>query len=87
MHSQKVGNAIRTIDTWYKSDAEFPIPAEPYGAVTNLGVAFRQPKEKLDFYTLFDNWVLSDNVPTVEQQHYVISVLIRGGVFGASGKE
>ncbi|WP_411268770.1 type I-F CRISPR-associated protein Cas7f/Csy3 [Pasteurella multocida] len=23
----------------------------------------------------------------VEQQHYVMSVLIRGGVFGASGKE
>lgn len=87
MHSQKVGNAIRTIDTWYKSDAEFPIPVEPYGAVTNLGTAFRQPKEKLDFYTLFDNWVLNDEAPEVKQQHYVISVLIRGGVFGASGKE
>ena len=87
MHSQKVGNAIRTIDTWYKSDAEFPIPVEPYGAVTNLGTAFRQPKEKLDFYTLFDNWVLNDETPEVKQQHYVISVLIRGGVFGASGKE
>lgn len=87
MHSQKVGNAIRTIDTWYKSDAEFPIPVEPYGAVTNLGTAFRQPKEKLDFYTLFDNWILNDKTPEVKQQHYVISVLIRGGVFGASGKE
>lgn len=87
MHSQKVGNAIRTIDTWYKSDAEFPIPVEPYGAVTNLGSAFRQPKEKLDFYTLFDNWILNDETPEVKQQHYVISVLIRGGIFGASGKE
>ena len=87
MHSQKVGNAIRTIDTWYKSDAEFPIPVEPYGAVTNLGTAFRQPKEKLDFYTLFDNWILNDETPEVKQQHYVISVLIRGGVFGASGRE
>lgn len=86
MHSQKVANAIRTIDTWYK-DAEFPIAIEPYGAVTTMGKAFRQPKQKQDFYTLFDNWVLKGEKPDVEQQHYVMAVLIRGGVFGASGKE
>ena len=33
MHSQKVSNAIRTIDDWYP-DSEFPIAVEPYGAVT-----------------------------------------------------
>lgn len=87
MHSQKIGNAIRTIDTWYAQDAAFPIAAEPYGAVTTLGTAFRQPKQKNDFYTLFDNWILKGEQPSTEQQHYVISVLIRGGVFGASGKE
>lgn len=86
MHSQKIGNAIRTIDTWYP-DAQFPIAIEPYGAVTTMGTAFRQPKQKQDFYTLFDNWVLKDEKPSVENQHYVIAVLIRGGVFGASGKE
>lgn len=84
MHSQKVGNAIRTIDTWYAQDAAFPIAAEPYGAVTTLGTAFRQPKQKNDFYTLLDNWVLKGEQPSIEQQHYVISVLIRGGVFGSS---
>lgn len=46
MHSQKVGNAIRTIDTWYAEEVAFPIAAEPYGAVTTLGTAFRQPKTK-----------------------------------------
>lgn len=86
MHSQKVSNAIRTIDDWYP-DAEFPIAVEPYGAVTTLGTAFRQPKAKMDFYTLFDNWVLKGDAPNIEQQHYVMGVLIRGGVFGASGKE
>ena len=86
MHSQKVSNAIRTIDTWYP-DAQFPIAIEPYGAVTTLGTAFRQPKDDMDFYSLFDNWVLKGEVPEVEQQHYVMGVLIRGGVFGASGKE
>ncbi|MGP5209217.1 type I-F CRISPR-associated protein Csy3 [Psychrobacter alimentarius] len=86
MHSQKISNAIRTIDTWYP-DAQFPIAIEPYGAVTTLGTAFRQPKAKMDFYTLFDKWVLESDAPDVEQQHYVMGVLIRGGVFGASGKE
>ncbi len=86
MHSQKVSNAIRTIDDWYPG-AEFPIAVEPYGAVTTLGKAFRQPKQKMDFYSIFDNWVLKDEEPTTEQRHYAISVLIRGGVFGASGKE
>ncbi|MCX8638797.1 type I-F CRISPR-associated protein Csy3 [Gilliamella sp. B3172] len=87
MHSQKISNAIRTIDTWYDDKAEFPIAIEPYGAVTTMGHAFRQPKQKHDFYTLFDNWVLKGEKPSLEQQHYVIAVLIRGGVFGASGKE
>ncbi|OCG20460.1 MULTISPECIES: type I-F CRISPR-associated protein Csy3 [unclassified Gilliamella] len=87
MHSQKVSNAIRTIDTWYDDNAQFPIAIEPYGSVTSMGHAFRQPKQKLDFYTLFDNWVLKGEKPSLDQQHYVIAVLIRGGVFGASGKE
>lgn len=86
MHSQKVSNAIRTIDTWYPNP-EFPIAVEPYGAVTTLGTAFRQPKQGQDFYSLFDKWVLKGEKPAVEQQHYVMGVLIRGGVFGESGKE
>src|SRR5690606_37861332 len=45
MHSQKLGNAIRSIDTWYPAYADpeqtaGAIAIEPYGAVTNLGKAF-----------------------------------------------
>lgn len=83
MHSQKIGNAIRTIDTWYEGAAELgPIAVEPYGSVTTQGKAYRQPKQKQDFYTLLDEWVLKDKVPVLEQQHFVMAVLIRGGVFG-----
>ena len=83
IHSQKIGNAIRTIDTWYEGAEELgPIAVEPYGSVTTQGKAYRQPKQKLDFYTLLDNWLLKDQVPPVEQQHFVMAVLIRGGVFG-----
>ena len=83
IHSQKIGNAIRTIDTWYEGADELgPIAVEPYGSVTTQGKAYRQPKQKLDFYTLLDSWLLKDQVPPVEQQHFVMAVLIRGGVFG-----
>lgn len=87
MHSQKVGNALRSIDTWYP---EFSTPEtsngaiaiEPYGSVTNLGKAYRTPKEKKDFYTLFDKWARGTALETEDEEHYVAAVLVRGGVFG-----
>lgn len=83
IHSQKIGNALRTIDTWHpRVDELGAIAIEPYGSVTSRGVACRQPKEKMDFYTLLDNWVTKGIKPEVDQQHYVMAVLIRGGVFG-----
>lgn len=90
MHSQKIGNALRTIDTWYPDEngmGQLPIAVEPYGSVTSQGKAYRQPKAKLDFYSQFDAWVLKDQVPDVAQQHYVMANLVRGGVFGDSGKD
>lgn len=92
MHSQKLGNALRSIDTWYPEfdTADIgPIAIEPYGAVTNLGKAYRNSKQKVDFYTLFDNYALGQPLANIEQEHYVMAVLVRGGVFGEkeSGKE
>ena len=86
MHSQKIGNALRTIDTWYPLDEEGsslgPIAVEPYGSVTSQGKAYRQPKEKADFYNLLDAWVLKDKAPEIGNQNFVMATLIRGGVFG-----
>jgi len=91
MHSQKVGNALRTIDTWYPEfeNAETsagPIAIEPYGAVTNLGKAYRTPKYKQDFYTFFDKFARGEQLNRIEDEHYVMAVLVRGGVFGESDK-
>ncbi len=89
LHAQKIGNALRTIDDWYPDAAELalgPIAVEPYGSVTSRGMAYRQPKQKMDFYTLLDNWIVKGTVPAPEQQHYVIATLIRGGVFGEKGE-
>ncbi|MDH2434352.1 type I-F CRISPR-associated protein Csy3 [Pokkaliibacter sp. MBI-7] len=81
MHSQKIGNALRTIDDWYESAAENgPISVEPFGSVTNRGRAYRQ--NKMDFYSLFDKWVTKGEAPDTNQQHYAMAILIRGGVFG-----
>ena len=90
MHSQKIGNALRTIDTWYPDFEEAnigPIAIEPYGAVTNLGKAYRNPKAKADFFTLFDKFAQGETLSSKDEEHYVMAVLVRGGVFGESGKE
>lgn len=88
IHSQKLGNAIRTIDTWHPEVTEIgPIAVEPYGSITTLGKACRKPSDKIDFYNLLDSWLLKDKIPPLDQQHFVMATLIRGGVFGDSGKE
>ena len=91
MHSQKIGNAIRSIDTWYPDEEnsanKMPIAVEPYGAVTNMGKAYRKPTQKADFFTLFDSYVDKKELEKPEDKHYVMAVLVRGGVFGESEKE
>ncbi len=91
LHSQKIGNALRSIDTWYPEfdDIESSagsIAIEPYGAVTNLGKAYRTPKDKKDFYTYFDNFARGGKLDRIEDEHYVMAILVRGGVFGESDK-
>ena len=91
MHSQKLGNALRTIDTWYPAfddleESAGPIAIEPYGAVTNLGKAYRTPKDKQDFYTFFDGWARGEKLDRIVDEHYVMAVIVRGGVFGESEK-
>lgn len=82
MHSEKIGNAIRTIDTWYNEEGNAKaIAIEPYGSVTSRGEAYRITKN--DFYTLFLKWLKDGELPA-EGQHYVIATLIRGGVFGGN---
>jgi CRISPR-associated protein Csy3 len=87
MHSQKIGNALRTIDTWYPAYAENskPIAIEPYGSVTNLGIAYRKDR-KNNFYNLFDLYAREEPLQSKDDEHYVMAILVRGGVFGESTK-
>lgn len=88
LHDQKIGNALRTIDTWYKAyeDTQNPISIETYGAVTTMGAAFRVNHGE-NFYSLFDAWVCGDEPESDQDKHFVMAVLVRGGVFGGSDKE
>ena len=86
MHSQKIGNAIRTIDNWHsQADKSGPIAIEPYGSVTVRGQAYR-PLNNGSFYKVLENW-MNDKEPTDSEKHYMIATLIRGGVFSGEKKK
>lgn len=88
MHSEKIGNALRTIDNWYNDDENDdketppPIAIEAYGSVTQRGTAYRSSKN--DFKNLLLQWLNADNNESLKEneQHFVVAMLIRGGVFG-----
>lgn len=85
IHNVKIGNAIRTIDNWY-DDAEFPIAVEPFGAVTQIGQAFRKSSNN-SLYGLLENWLSNEEVAD-NDKNYVVANLIRGGLFqGESEKD
>lgn len=89
MHPQKVGNAIRTVDTWYASSGSScgPIAVESYGTVARFGTAFRDRGSHLDFYHLLEEWMGKGAAPEDPgQMCYLLGMLIRGGVFGEKEK-
>lgn len=82
IHNVKIGNAIRTIDNWYKK-ADFPIAIEPYGSVTQMGQAYR--KSRNDLYTLMLAWLNEKDNVSDKDKNFVVANFIRGGVFGGKG--
>ncbi|MGR6034572.1 MAG: type I-F CRISPR-associated protein Csy3 [Candidatus Nitrosoglobus sp.] len=97
MHSQKIGNAIRTIDNWYPgASADRPLAVDPFTVDKRRACPMRLPnREKSDFYSLLKN------LPTLKSAiesapdakaipgnvHYFMAVLIRGGVFSGEQRE
>ena len=95
MHSQKIGNAIRTIDDWHARAADYgKIAVEPYGVVAQRAEAVRLPNSKNDLYTYLKNLeslterVVAANAGALPTEaHYVMACLIRGGVYSGGKKE
>lgn len=87
LHSQKVGNALRCIDTWYDPDtpdAE-PISVSVYGSVPPLREAHRITNNNY-FYGYFTPAGFASVIEDESKAHYVMSMLIKGGVFNESSK-
>ncbi len=87
-HAQKIGNGLRTIDTWYNSYEEYEeaIPVEVYGVVLSQ----RDDRRALNngsFFDFFSDKKFPKFVNNYDKQksadkHYIMSMFIKGGVLG-----
>ena len=84
LRDQKIGNALRTIDTWYERYAEHgrPLPVEPNGASLEAQEFFRDRKTSAFEFARRLNTL----DPASPEGMFMIASLIRGGVF-SGGKE
>lgn len=83
LRDQKVGNALRTIDTWYPAytSRQLPIPVEPNGASLDAQEFFRNTKETSGFKLMLQVGTLD---PASPEGMFLLACLIRGGVFSGS---
>ncbi|WP_165395023.1 type I-F CRISPR-associated protein Cas7f/Csy3 [Thiomicrorhabdus indica] len=79
MHTQKIGNGLRTIDTWYEDNAMHAIPVDPYGPDKRFGCLRRAKNHVFDALSKLINEKPMDS----NEQHYLIASMIRGGVYSA----
>jgi len=84
LRDQKIGNALRTFDTWYPKYAEHgrPLPVEPNGASLEAQEFFRDRKTSAFEFARRLNTL----DPASPDGMFMIACLIRGGVF-SGGKE
>ncbi len=83
LRDQKIGNALRTIDTWYHDFAKrgIPIPVEPNGASLDAQEFFRNKGPESGFKLMLRVGELD---PTTPEGLFLLACLIRGGVFSGS---
>ena len=80
LRDQKIGNAIRTIDTWYPGYAGEAIAIEPNGASLEFSTVFRDKKTDFkEYLKLVDE--LTPGKTFDPRAAFLIGLLIRGGVF------
>lgn len=95
MHSQKIGNAIRVIDEWHGQTDDFgATPIEAFGYVQSRSDALRVPGKAKDVYSMLkgiDDVIealnsASDGASLDGDIHYLMAMLVRGGVFSGDKK-
>lgn len=93
LHSPKVGNALRTIDTWYSRYSKIgrAIPVDPFGPDKSRAEALRKPRSGETFYEILAG--LDQLAEKLEKEGesdgdalFFAAMMVRGGVF-SSDKE
>lgn len=84
LRDQKIGNALRTIDTWYPSysDVKQALPVEPAGASLDLMDFLRDGPHTA--FKLFCR--LNELDPASDEGQFALACMIRGGVYGESDR-
>jgi CRISPR-associated protein Csy3 len=82
LHTQKIGNALRTIDTWYEANASHAIPVDPFGPDKKFG---RLNRKSNHVFSHFES-MLSEKTLTSDEHCYLTASIIRGGVYSGKGK-
>lgn len=88
-HAEKIGNAIRRIDTWW-AGSEYALPVEPYGQDQACGVARRGRSD--NFYALVEKNIEDycnklDRGEVNNEIIYLVACFVRGGLFGGGSKK
>mgnify|MGYP001614956137 FL=1 len=90
INPQKIGAALQKIDDWWANDADLPLRVHEYGANHEALTALRHPATGQDFYHLltkaeqFVTVLESSEGGGVElpgEVHYLMAVLVKGGLF------
>jgi CRISPR-associated protein Csy3 len=87
LRDQKIGNALRTFDTWYPGYKERRIanPIEPNGASLDAQRFFRGRSGKVDT-TAFGLMRRIDQIdPKSDDEKFLLACIIRGGVYYDAG--
>lgn len=86
INDRKVGNALRTVDTWYSNEPlVVPIAVEPYGGNSHKSVALRNSSDLSVFGILNKLHADVASLTRNERLYYLASVL-RGGVYGSKSE-
>lgn len=85
LRDQKIGNALRTFDTWYPlfTERKIALPIEPNGASLDAQEFFRDSKDSSGFSLMLKMSTLD---PESNDGMFLLSCIIRGGVFSGSDK-
>lgn len=87
LRDQKIGNALRTIDTWYDNGKDLaPISIEPSGASLKDNVYYRKNKNSAyELLGYIDELKPGEGGKLNKDAMFVLAIMVRGGVF--SGKK